>query len=146
MGTLEKIKQRFGEKIKSVFMHNEKRVYLEIDRNDLLDFVKFIFSLPGVRFATASGVDNLHNIEILYHFSFDPEDLIVSIRTFIDRENPEIESISSIVKGAQNIEREMYELLGIKFKNHPGLKRFLIDELPEGFYPLRKDKKRQVEQ
>ncbi|MCM8759794.1 MAG: NADH-quinone oxidoreductase subunit C [Candidatus Omnitrophica bacterium] len=146
MGTLEKIKERFGNKIKKIFMHNEKRAYIEIDKNHLLDFTEFIFSLPGVRFVTASGVDNLDNMEIIYHFSFDPEDLMVSIKTFIDRNNPEIESISNIIKGAQNIEREMYELLGIKFKNHPKLTRFLIDELPEGVYPLRKNAERQVEQ
>ncbi len=146
MGMLEKIKERFGSKVKKIFMHNERRAYIQIDKDDLLDFTGFIFSLPGVRFATASGVDNLDNMEIIYHFSYDPEDLMISIRTFIDRNNPEIESISNIIKGAQNIEREMYELLGIKFKNHPKLTRFLIDELPEDVYPLRKDAERRVEQ
>ncbi len=140
--TLEKIKDRFGSKIKNIFVHNRSRVYIEIDKNDLTDFVKFIFSLPGARFATASGVDNLDNMEILYHFSFDKDDLIISLRVFIDRNNPEVESIANIIKGAANIEREIYELLGVNFLNHPCLKRFLIDELPERVYPLRKDWKR----
>lgn len=145
MKTLERIKEEFGTKIKNVMMHGEKRVYIEINKDDLTDFVKFVFSLPGVRFATISGVDNLDNMELIYHFSFDPEDVMISLRTFIDRKNPEIESIAPIIKGASNIEREIYELLGIKFLNHPCLKRFLIQELPEGIYPLRKDAERQVE-
>ena len=141
MEIVEKIKEKFESKIKSAFSHNEKRIYLEIDKDNLTDIVKFIFWDMDARFITASGVDNLKNMEILYHFSLDPEGIVISLRVFLDRDNPYVESISSIVKGALNIEREMYELLGIKFLNHPGLKRFLTDEFPEGFYPLRKDAK-----
>ncbi|HOK79879.1 MAG TPA: NADH-quinone oxidoreductase subunit C [bacterium] len=146
MEIIEQVKEKFKSKIKSVFFHNEKRVYLEIDKEDLIDVVKFIFHDLDARFITASGIDNLKDMEILYHFSLDSDGIVISLRVFIDRDNPCIESITSIVKGALNIEREMYELLGIKFLNHPGLKRFLTDEFPEGFYPLRKDSPGRAEQ
>ncbi len=68
-----------------------------------------------------------------YHFSHDETGRIFSLRTFVDKKNPEIESISSIIKGAEWIEREIYELLGVNFRNHPNLKRLLLDEdWPEG--------------
>jgi len=85
-------------------------------------------------------VDNLDGMEILYHFSFDREDVIISLRVLLERENPIIESISSIIRGAINIEKEIYELLGIQFLHHPELKRFLLsEEYPDNVYPLRKD-------
>ncbi|HOJ30646.1 MAG TPA: NADH-quinone oxidoreductase subunit C [bacterium] len=146
MDIIEIIKNEFGSKIKSVLPHNEKRIYIEIDKNDLIDVARFVFQDMDARFITVSAVDNLENMEILYHFSCDPDGIVISLRVFIDRNKLLVESITSIVKGAANIEREIYELLGIKFLNHPGLKRFLTDEFPEGFYPLRKDSPRKAEQ
>jgi Ni,Fe-hydrogenase III component G len=139
MNIVEKLKGKFGNKIKDIKLHCDKRIYVEIEKQDIIDFVKFIFHDLDARFITASGIDNLNSMEILYHFSVDREDVIVSIRVFLDRNNPEIDSITKIIKGASNIEREMYELLGIKFLGHPDLKRLLLDDkFPEGVYPLRK--------
>ncbi|HON04814.1 MAG TPA: NADH-quinone oxidoreductase subunit C [Candidatus Ratteibacteria bacterium] len=140
MDTLETIKKRFSDRIINIKIHSDIRIYIEIDKKDLLDFAKFIFNDMDARFITATGVDNLDSMEVLYHFSIDREDVIVSLRVLLDREDPVIESLTPVVKGALNIEKEMYELLGIKFLNHPELKRFLLtEEYPEGVFPLRKD-------
>ncbi|MDH5174469.1 MAG: NADH-quinone oxidoreductase subunit C, partial [Elusimicrobiota bacterium] len=94
----------------------------------------------GGRLATATGIDTRKNIEILYHFSFDSSGTIISLRTLIDKKNPEIESVTPIIKGAEWIEREMHELLGVNFRNHPNLKRLLLPEdWPERKYPLRRE-------
>jgi len=78
----------------------------------------------------------------LYHFSFDNLSLIISFRVKLDKDNPSIDSITPIIKGAEWIEREMYELLGINFVGHPNLKRLLLpDEWPQGVHPLRTDYK-----
>ena len=140
MDTLETIKKRFSDRIINIKIHSDIRIYIEIDKNNLLDFGKFIFNDMDARFITATGVDNLDSMEVLYHFSIDREDVIVSLRVLLNREDPVIESLTPVVKGALNIEKEMYELLGIKFLNHPELKRFLLtEEYPEGVFPLRKD-------
>jgi len=84
-------------------------------------------------------LDTPEGIEILYHFSFDKLGKVVSIRTLLPREKPEVESISLIIKGAQWIEREIQDLLGVKFLNHPDPRRFILaDDWPEGVYPYRK--------
>ena len=63
-------------------------------------------------------------------------------RSQLDRDNPEIDSLAQVFHGANWIEREMHELLGIKFRGHPNLKRLLLsDQWPEGVYPLRQDYK-----
>ena len=68
---------------------------------------------------------------------------MVVIKTKMPRENPEVESIAAICPAAEWIEREMWELLGITFKNHPDMRHLLLtDDWPEGKYPLRRDYKK----
>lgn len=55
-----------------------------------------------------------------------------------DRENPVVETLCHIWRTAEYHEREVYDLFGVKFTNHPDLRRILLDEDWEG-YPLRKD-------
>ena len=63
----------------------------------------------------------------------------MSLRVLLSSEAPEVESISPIVKGAQWIEREIQDILGVKFLNHPDPRRFILaDDWPEGVYPYRK--------
>jgi len=67
-------------------------------------------------------------------------DMVVTVRTKLDRDNPQVDSVAAICKGAEWIEREMWELLGITFRNHPDVRHLLLrDDWPEGKYPLRRD-------
>jgi NADH:ubiquinone oxidoreductase subunit C len=139
MDILASIKERFSGRIKNIFEHSAKRVYVDIDKKDIITFASFLFKDLGMRFSIASGVDTPGGIEILYHFSYDKTPLIVTLRALIeDKKYPQIDSIANIFQGAEWIEREMWEMLGINFKGHPNLKRLLLaDEWPEGKYPLR---------
>ena len=79
-------------------------------------------------------------MEILYHFTFEEIDLLVSFRIKLDKSNLEIGSLTTVFEAANWIEREIHELLGINFKGHPDLRRLLLPEdWPEGVYPLRCD-------
>lgn len=136
---VKEIKDRFGERIIKWQDTSAKRAYVDVEPINVPDVVRSLFKNLKARFVTASGVDTPRGIEILYHFSFDGQNLIISIRTLLDRSKPEVESITSIIKGAEWIEREIWELLGVNFKNHPNLKRLLMSEdWPEGVYPLRR--------
>lgn len=139
---LKNIKDKFSDRIKKFFEKSYRRVYIDLEPRDLTDFVKFVFSELGARFNTASCVDMPNGMEILYHFSFAKASLVVSLRTYLDKKDLEIESITPIMKGAEWIEREIHELFGIEFKNHPNLKPLLLpDDWPQGLYPLRRDYK-----
>lgn len=137
---IEKLKEKIGDKIKEIKIHNERRIYLTIEKDDLKQAVNVIFNEMGARYQIVSGIENFDNFEILYHFSFDKEGgVIVSLRTFLDKEKPEIESLAGIIPGIAWIEREIWELLGINFIGHPNLKHFLLrDDWDENLYPLRK--------
>ncbi|MCM8772731.1 MAG: NADH-quinone oxidoreductase subunit C [Candidatus Omnitrophica bacterium] len=137
---IDKLKEKLGDKIKEIKVQNERRIYLTIDRKDLKNIVNIIFNEMGARYQIVSGIENFNNFELIYHFSFDKENgIIVSLRTFLDKEKPEIESLADIIPGIVWIEREIWELLGINFVGHPNLKHFLLrEDWPEKFYPLRK--------
>jgi len=139
-GILAKIKEKFSWQILNIFEKSLRRVYIDLKPENIKEIVEFIFRRLRARFVIVSAVDTRNAIEILYHFSFDSVGKIVTLRTKIDKENPEIESITPIIKGAEWIEREIYELLGVRFKNHPNLKRLLLaEDWPEGKYPLRRE-------
>jgi NADH-quinone oxidoreductase subunit C len=88
-----------------------------------------------------SGVDWMERMEICYMLAnFDvnaPRELILKTNV-TDRINPAVDSIVKLFMAANFQEREVYDMFGIKFNNHPDLRRILCPDDWEGF-PLRKD-------
>lgn len=86
-----------------------------------------------------TGIDYLDYLEVIYHLRSTSHKHEIVIKAKIeDRENPEIDSVYNLYKTADFHEREIFDLFGIKFKNHPDLRRIFLDDDWEGF-PLRKD-------
>lgn len=143
MDMRDKIKERLGEKIIEWKEDSSKRIYFTIDKKDIFKTAEFLFKELGLRFSTASGIDSPSGFEILYHFSFDKAGQFYSVRVLLeDKKHPQIDSIAPVFAGAEWIEREMWEMLGINFVGHPNLKRLLLSEdWPQGQYPLRQDYK-----
>ena len=135
----DKIKERLKDKILEWQDNSSKRIYFTLDKKDIFETVRFLFKDLGLRFSTASSIDTEKGFEILYHFSFDKAGEFYSVRVLIeDKKHPQIDSITPIFPGAEWIEREIWELLGINFIGHPNLKRLLLaEDWPEGDYPLR---------
>ncbi len=139
MSILDEIKQRLKDKISDWYEHNQRRIYFSADKKDIRQVASVLFKDLGLRYVIASGIDTPKGFEILYHFSFDKTGQIISVRVLIeDKQNPEIDSLAVISPAFEWIEREMWEMLGIKFSGHPNLKRLLLaEDWPEGDYPLR---------
>ena len=139
---LKELQDKFKEHILGVFDKSPKRVYVEIKPEALVEVASFIFKNLKARFNIASGVDVRSHLEILYHFTLEDINLLISLRVKLPKDNPEIDSLTPVFEGANWIEREMHELLGINFKGHPDLRRLLLPEnWPEGVFPLRCDYK-----
>ena len=129
--TLAQIKETLGSKIVEYFEKSQRRTYIRVRPEDVPDATRLIFKELGARFQIASGIDTPVAVEILYHWAFDKENHLVTIVTKLDKEKPEIESVASICTGVEWIEREMWELLGITFRNHPDMRHLLLlDEWP----------------
>jgi Ni,Fe-hydrogenase III component G len=120
------------------------RIFLSCESENAYEVNKFLFEDVPLRFVIATGIDSDDCFEIVYHYAYDETGCVVNLKAFIrDRENPSIESIAPFLPGAEWIEREMHDLLGIDFKNHPRLERLILaDDWPEGVYPMRKEVKK----
>lgn len=75
---------------------------------------------------------------VVYHlFSYATKNAI-RVKAYVSEENMEVDSVADIWPAANWAEREAFDMFGIKFRNHPNMKRILLpDEFPN--YPLRKD-------
>lgn len=84
-------------------------------------------------------------IEVMYHAgSYLDEGLkgyVLTLATKLPRGRPETESLTDIWPSSDHHERETYEMLGVIFKGHPNLRRFLLPEWWADIPPLRKDYK-----
>lgn len=138
---IERIKEHLKDKIISWEEKSARRHYFTVKKADIVPVARYLFEKAGARFVTASGVDTPKGIEILYHFSFDREGgKVVTVKTLVSKNKCEIESITPVVLGATFIEREIQELLGVKFLNHPDPRPLLTaEDWPKGVYPLRLD-------
>lgn len=90
---------------------------------------------------TITGVDwiNECQFEIIYDYAYTGGALVrIVVRARVDREIPDIPTISKVFPGANWHERETWDLLGINFVGHPQLERFLLPDDCD-FHPLRKD-------
>jgi NADH-quinone oxidoreductase subunit C len=90
-----------------------------------------------------TGIDNgpqANTMEVVYTLYSIPFNQSLMLKVILPREKPEVESVVSIWKSANWLEREVYDMFGIQFKNHPDLRRILMPADWEG-YPLRKDYK-----
>ncbi|TFB08692.1 NADH-quinone oxidoreductase subunit C [Candidatus Atribacteria bacterium MT.SAG.1] len=136
------LRKKFKDDIVEILDKRSNKVYIEIKQESLVKVASYIFKDLKARFNTASGIDMRNRMEILYHFLIEDINLLISLRVKLQKPKLEIDSLSSIFEGANWIEREIHEILGIKFKGHPGLRKLLLpDDWPDGVYPLRRDYK-----
>lgn len=85
-----------------------------------------------------TGVDYGQDLGVVYHIcsTKHQQTVVLKVRTS-DRKNPQFDSVADIWRTAEFHEREVFDLLGIRFINHPDLRRFFLP--PSYGFPLRKD-------
>ena len=91
--------------------------------------------------SSITGIDNGpedNTMEVIYNLYSIPFDLHLMVKIKIDRESAIVPTVSDIWKTANWHEREIFDLLGIRFEGHPDLRRILLPNDWEG-HPLRKD-------
>ena len=83
-------------------------------------------------------VDWLKHLTMVYHFTSIRHRHTLVVKVNLDRENPVIETVCDIWRTAEFHEREVYEMFGVHFTNHPDLRKLILPDDWEG-YPMRKD-------
>ena len=140
---LEKlINSELSSKINNSSITNEE-LLIEIEENDLIDVVQFLKLNETCKFKQLidiAGVDYPENdkrFELVYLFLSHENN--TRLKLLIKFEvNQTINSLTKVFPSANWMEREVFDMYGIKFKNHPDLRRILTDYGFKG-HPLRKD-------
>jgi NADH-quinone oxidoreductase subunit C len=138
----KKINSGLTTKIKkSEIKHNQ--LYLNIDSESLIDVTLFIKNNENTKFRQLIDItvvdypENTQRFKVVYLFlSHEFNQRIVL--SYLISENEVIPSLTSLYPAANWMEREVFDMYGVKFKDHPDLRRILTDYGFEG-HPLRKD-------
>jgi len=138
----KKINSELSTKInKTEIKHNQ--IYIEIDKEDLIDVVLFIKTNNDTKFRQLIDItvvdypEKAQRFKVVYLFLSHEFNQRIILSYFIN-ENEVISSLTSIYPAANWMEREVFDMYGVSFKNHPDLRRILTDYGFEG-HPLRKD-------
>ena len=98
-------------------------------------------NLKFERLSTVTAVDRYPSeprFELVYHVHSVARNERLRLKCHLSGDNPEIDSVTVIWRSANWYEREVFDLFGIRFRNHPDLRRILMPDEWEG-HPLRKD-------
>ncbi|MDQ3698310.1 MAG: NADH-quinone oxidoreductase subunit C [Gemmatimonadota bacterium] len=139
------LRERFGDAIRRVdVVWGETVVYLDPAR--VLEIVRWLHDDPSQLYDYLSDVtaveyrDLEQPLEVVWHLRSLPYRRFLRLKAELERRAPlEVESVWSVYKGADWLERECFDMFGIRFRGHPDLRRILMwEQYREGF-PLRKD-------
>ena len=137
---IKKFKESFNSEIFEITVKNQKRIIITINPDAIVNVAGYLYKSAGFRFIIATALHSKRGLEIYYHFSKDVLGLVLNIHVILDKEYPQIESLSNMFNASNWIEREMHELYGINFLNHPNQEKLISEgNWAEGVYPMRKD-------
>ena len=143
---LKKIEKIINSELASKVQHSviiNEELKVEINANDLIEVVQFLKSNDKCKFRQLidiAGVDYPENdkrFQLVYLFLSHENNLRIKILIKFQT-NETINSLTKIFPSSNWMEREVFDMYGIKFKNHPDLRRILTDYGFKG-HPLRKD-------
>jgi NADH-quinone oxidoreductase subunit C len=137
MNPAEEIKQLFPDSVLSTGMQTNKPLAI-IKKEELLKVAEKVKEMGFDNLSVITGIDYGDRFEVVYNFFSYIKKQNLVLKVVLKHETPEVDSLASLWKVADWLERETYDLVGIKFSGHPNLKRIL---LPDGWigHPLRKD-------
>ena len=138
----KKINSELTTKVKkSELKHNQ--IYIEINKDNLIEVILFLKTDKNTKFKQLIDItavdypENNERFKIVYMLLSHEFNQRVIISYFIN-ENEVVPSLTSVFPSANWMEREVFDMYGVSFKDHPDLRRILTDYGFEG-HPLRKD-------
>jgi NADH-quinone oxidoreductase subunit C len=139
------LRERFGDAIRRIDVGwGETTVYVARER--LLEIVRWLHDDPEQQYDYLSDVTGVEYrdlerpLEVVWHLRSLPRRRFLRLKVELARGAPlEVESVWPVYKGADWLERECFDMFGVRFTGHPDLRRILMWEQYREGYPLRKD-------
>ena len=142
--SLERIQQAFSSGITGLAEWRGD-VAVTVSRDKLREVAQFLRDDPWMDFdyivhvSSVDWPDDEERFEVVWEFYSIRKRHRIRLKARVPESDCVIDSLTDLWKGADFMEREVYDMMGIRFRNHPDLRRILMpDDYAEGF-PLRKD-------
>ncbi len=137
------LKEKFGESVEEISDFRDD-LCITIKKDQIVNLGKFLKEDPDLQFIMCKDVTAIDwatrkkRFTTVYHIYSFKLNYTLRLKSNIDDDPPTIETVSSVWQSANWYERETWDMYGIKFLNHPDLRRMYM---PEGFeyHPLKKD-------
>jgi NADH/F420H2 dehydrogenase subunit C len=139
---LERIKTVLGEKVKAALPSRDCPT-IEVGVKDWLEVARILRDDPELAFNNFCDITAVHwpgepkELEVVCHLRSIPANRLIRVKTRVAGDEP-LESLTQVWPGADWPEREVFDLMGVQFVNHPDLRRIMMPEDYE-YHPLRKD-------
>ncbi|HLY12359.1 MAG TPA: NADH-quinone oxidoreductase subunit C [Planctomycetota bacterium] len=143
MDPIEAVKTTFADQVLGTGAH-AGQPWVDVKRDRIADILKMLRDDGGYDMLTdLTAVDYLNQgmaerFAVVYNLYSVKDNVRTRVKAWVPESDPTIDSASSLYRSAPWAEREVWDLMGITFKGHPGLKRLMLPENYEG-HPLRKD-------
>ncbi len=139
----QKIKERFPDEFVETKEYSGQ-LAVTVKKKRVVEICRFLHDDPELAFDHITDVtavdypNDEERFEVVYHFYSIPKNHRIRLKARVREEDCTIDSVTGIWQGANFMEREAYDLMGIRFNGHPDLRRILLTDDFEG-HPLRKD-------
>ena len=141
--TNEELKTSIGIRLPSAVMEDGGDfLTINIEATDWVSFAQHLRNDASLQFNflfCLTCVDWKTHLTMVYHLRSTIHRHEIVVKAKLDRTNPEIETVSHIWRTAEFHEREVYEMFGVKFLNHPDLRLLILPDGWEGKKPMLKD-------
>ncbi|MBI5747359.1 MAG: NADH-quinone oxidoreductase subunit C [Nitrospirae bacterium] len=120
-------------------------IIVNIRKGQVLDILRFLNQDPDLDFdmmteiITVDYPEDNERFEVVYQIYSTRKMHRIRVKARVKEDDSSIDSVTGIWKGADFMEREAFDMMGIRFNNHPDLRRILMPEDYDEGYPLRKD-------
>jgi NADH-quinone oxidoreductase subunit C len=142
----QKVEEKFGESVKAFTEDISGILAFEVDRAKAIDLMQFLRDDETLRFNFLTTMCGVHypdselerQFAVVYHMHNWLDNIRIRFKTYLNGENPEVETATRVFLTANWMEREAYDFYGINFAGHPDLRRILnMDEMVS--FPMRRE-------
>ena len=135
----ENLKENLGSKILELKVPRNRRIFVSVEKTAFREAAEYLTkNLEFKHISTITGRDAGGQTEVIYHLNRRGVEL--SLRVQVPPREATLPTITDLIPGAVLYEREVHDLLGVKFEGHPDLSPLILpEEWPTGVYPLKKE-------